>query len=376
MSLTGSDAASEIDPLFHTIGVSHPPGSVDRGSSTGSPDDFLRPVVAFPLPPRRLRPGDVVSSPQVGQEIPSQPPVALYGVAIGGGNTSRPTLGAPGRAEVKTDHYLPLAVRRQRLSSAATKTSPDSDGQAASLRAKNPTRYLARAAHSPVSLNLITLAQAPSLSSSSLEPSPELSKLTIPQRPPRPDSLISFPSDVGFSVPPEFQLAAHNGALNHGTPPLSSTDAGTPEVKPPSPSASGPVARDVLPQPNSELASAAIISASPDHTDGAGLRPPDKASMYSAYVPAKNSMGLRTYASNSQRAPESHPSRFDLPASEPEKPVSSDPQHEARLRAVSQALQIDDIKEDTIEAIHLAPSKDTVGQEGENLPGPCHVAIW
>ncbi|KAG0141957.1 hypothetical protein CROQUDRAFT_135866 [Cronartium quercuum f. sp. fusiforme G11] len=371
MSSTGSDAASDIDPLFHTIGISRS-SSADRRSLLDSPDDLFRSVTVFPLPPRRLRPGDVVATPQVeSPKLLPIKPVALYGVAIGGGSISRATTGDSGRAQVKTENYQALTSRRRRPST-ANKSSPDAlhnfEYQSASLRARNPTRFLARSGHSPISLNF-TFAQAPNsgslISSSTPGTSPELeaAKLGIPRRPPRSDSLISFPSDVGFPViPPEFHLAAHGGPLNDELLPYLCTDASTTEHPQATPSASRSNSTDVLQNINpvvSTTVTATPISA--DRPDGEDLQQSDQTAPSASYESIEDSKSLRMRTCTNRHSPDHVRSRYDHHVSEHGMLLPPDPQHEARLKALSQALQIDDIVAEKIET--LGSLKDMATQE-------------
>lgn len=214
-----SDAASEIDPYFRTIGLA----TSDSGFKSSPADSLVelsRPVVTFPLPPRRrLRPGDIVTtshteSPSTNPTPNVHEPIALYGVAIGGQNRQTPA-GVPGRAQVKKDRYSSAYMHNKRPSS-AMKSSPTTpshvDGQTSAIRARNPSHYLARNTHSSISgnVNFIKPVNATMLTSTT-DPCPALTpdELKLPRRPHRTDSLISFPSEVNLPLPPGFPESCH-----------------------------------------------------------------------------------------------------------------------------------------------------------------------
>lgn len=227
-----SDTVSEIDPYFRTIGRATPDSGF-KSSPADSLVELSRPVVTFPLPPRRrLRPGDIVTNPYP-ESSSTKPtshihgPVALYGVAIGGENRRVPA-GIPGRAQVKKDRYSSAYMHNKRPSS-AVRSSPNTpshaDGQTAGIRARNPSHYLARNTQSSISgnVNFIKPLNAP-LPSSSTDPSSALSsdRLGLPRRPHRTDSVISFPSEVNLALPPGFPESCHQGSphpYQNGRPP-------------------------------------------------------------------------------------------------------------------------------------------------------------
>ncbi|KAH9817816.1 hypothetical protein DFH28DRAFT_888723 [Melampsora americana] len=229
-----SDAASEIDPYFRTIGLANSDSSF-KSSPADSLVELSRPVVTFPLPPRRrLRPGDLVNThlenPSTTPTSCVHEPVALYGVAIGGENRQIPA-GSPGRAQVKKDRYSSAYMHVKRPSSAirsSSNTPSSADGQTVGIRARNPSHYLARNTHSSISgnVNLIKPVNAPPLSKST-DPCCVLSSdgLDLPRRPHRTDSVISFPSEVNLTLPPGFleNYAPSSPSPIGGSPPRNDT---------------------------------------------------------------------------------------------------------------------------------------------------------
>ncbi|PLW31444.1 hypothetical protein PCANC_17549 [Puccinia coronata f. sp. avenae] len=183
-STWSESASSELDPLF--LSLKEPPGTTAPqehpsdsrapnhvlSSSSGSSDTYI-PIPAtvnFPLPPRRLRPGEIVDITDPGAPNPISPthqsqapethltPVSLYGVAIGGNNPIQRTNSAmSGRAEVKSQNggMTSLDLRKMSLRNrsngsinnittpAAMAGAPPLPPETISLRARNPSKMLA-----------------------------------------------------------------------------------------------------------------------------------------------------------------------------------------------------------------------------------------
>ncbi|KAH9468385.1 hypothetical protein Pst134EA_012007 [Puccinia striiformis f. sp. tritici] len=175
-STWSESASSELDPLFLSLkepGTPHNNRSRHSNalsSQSASSDTPLAipATVNFPLPPRRLRPGEIIGIPDPGTSAlppsnhssnhpePFFTPVSLYGVAIGGNNPSKTNPAINGRAEVKTAGMTSLDLRkmslRNRSSASISHPSCPPPTETISIRARNPSRMLAPhtpALHSP-----------------------------------------------------------------------------------------------------------------------------------------------------------------------------------------------------------------------------------
>ncbi|KAA1080304.1 hypothetical protein PGT21_001675 [Puccinia graminis f. sp. tritici] len=164
-STWSESAASELDPLF--LSLKEPAGTPRRTRSRPSLNPLPSPstssdsplpipaTVNFPLPPRRLRPGELIGIPDPAPTSSISPadrpdpflaPVSLYGVAIGGNNPIKTNPAVNGRAEVKTAGLTSLDLRKMSLrnrSSASISHPPCPPPETISLRARNPSRMLA-----------------------------------------------------------------------------------------------------------------------------------------------------------------------------------------------------------------------------------------
>lgn len=159
-STSSESASSEIDPLFPSLKHPKPRSQLSSYSSVSSDLTIpaIPPTVNFPLPPRRLRPGEIVDIPDptpTTLSLANRPataphtPVSLYGVAIGGNNPSRTNPANNGRAEVKvkTAGMSSLDIRKMSLRNpnSGTLADPQTSQQPEiiSMRARNPSRMLA-----------------------------------------------------------------------------------------------------------------------------------------------------------------------------------------------------------------------------------------
>ncbi|CAH7668899.1 expressed protein [Phakopsora pachyrhizi] len=220
-----SEASSDLDPLFHSPQIRDSrQQSSQASSSRPSPNlnsEFssnLSPISSFPLPPRRLRPGERIevsdlfatnllaaSSFAAEKKSPSSAypqlaphnPVSLYGVAIGGGNITNSLKKFNGRAEIQqSTGYSALQLRKLSLKNRNNQNqsngSKENLNDGTSLRARTPARILAPSAASGNS-------NSPSSSALLPESPPPNSRVSViekasmpPPRPQRTDSLVSF----------------------------------------------------------------------------------------------------------------------------------------------------------------------------------------
>ncbi|WAR55247.1 hypothetical protein PtB15_4B867 [Puccinia triticina] len=163
-STWSESASSELDPLFLSLKEPATPRNTRHRLSHGlSPPSSLSDsppalpaTVNFPLPPRRLRPGELIGIPEPIAAAISPThrtetllaPVSLYGVAIGGNNPIKTNPAINGRAEVKTAGLTSLDLRkmslRNRSSGSISHIPPlPPPPETISLRARNPSRMLA-----------------------------------------------------------------------------------------------------------------------------------------------------------------------------------------------------------------------------------------